>query len=167
MRLAACTSAFLVLVLGATAAHAQDAPDVRPPVVDTRFDAPPTPEVAAQIARLEHQLHTAQGRAAAFGALTLGGTALIAGGVLAMVLVAVIDPPMCMGDGCVKPIEDFAPGISLTAVGAIAVIIGGFLWGDADAEARTVSRQIEDLMHPVPTFSLSPDGARIGLRFRF
>src|SRR5262245_12670199 len=102
-------------------ARAQE-PNVRPELV-VASEEPPSAEVAAQIAELEEEQHAAEGRASAFGALTIGGTALIIGGVVAMVVVAAVAPMGCTGmPGCVKPVEDFAPGMTLTIAGAVAVL---------------------------------------------
>lgn len=158
--------ASLVTLLAAAPVAAQEAPEVRPRV--TNDAAVPSPEVAARIAQLEDQRRGAEGRASAFGALTIGGTTLIVGGVVAMVVVAVVDPVGCTPpDDCVKPVEDFAPGISLVLVGAACVLTGGILWGDADAEAARLGGEIESLRRDVePTFSFGPNGFSLGLRAR-
>ncbi len=158
--------AFAITILAAAApARAQEVADPRPPVVDTSGDGVPTPEEVALLAQLEAQRRAAEGRAAAFGALTIGGTVLIAGGVVAMIVVALVDNGGCAGmEGCPKPVEDFAPGITLVIAGAAAVMVGGILWGDADAEASSLARRVEELRHPIrPTFSLGPSGFSFGL----
>ena len=166
--LAVSVAAVPAVLMPAASARAQPETDPRPPVVDTRGDRPPTPEEAAEIADLEERKHAAEGRASAFAALTIGGTTLLVGGVVAMVVVALIDPAGCTGMDCVAPVEDFAAGISLSLVGIAAVLIGGILWGDADASAAALGRRINELQNSVePTFSLGPDGFRAGLRGTF
>ena len=156
----------LALLFPAADARAQEAPEVRPPV--TEAGAAPSPEAVAEIAALEEQREAAEGRSAAFGALTIGGTTLLIGGVVAMVVVALVDPMECTPpDECVKPVEDFAPGISLVLVGAACVLTGGILWGDADAEAARLRARIESLRRDVePTLSFGPNGFSLGLRVR-
>ncbi|MFK7986886.1 MAG: hypothetical protein AB8I08_12750 [Sandaracinaceae bacterium] len=140
--------------------------DPRPRVVETR-PVPPSPAVAAQIADLEDRQRAAEGRATGFGGLTLGGTALLIGGVVAMTVIAAIGPMDCMGPECVTPVEDFAPGLTLSLIGAAALLTGGILWGEADANAADLRREIERLRGPTPTFSLGPNGGSVGLVGRF
>lgn len=152
------TTALLILssMLLATPAAAQEA------------QAELSPETAAEITRLEAELEGAEGRSAAFGALTIGGTTLLVGGVVAMVVVAAIDPMGCVGMmDCVKPVEDFAAGISLMAVGAAAILVGGLLWGSADADARELRGRIRTLRTFEPTVEFGPLGLRLGLTYRF
>lgn len=157
---------FLVTLTALPVCAQEGEHDPRPPVVASR-PVPPSPAVAAQIADLEERRRSAEGRATAFGGLTLGGTALLIGGVVAMVVVAAIDPMDCVGPDCVTPVEDFAPGLTLSLIGAAALLTGGILWGDADANAADLGRELERLRGPVPTFSLGPNGGTVGLRGRF
>ena len=154
------TTALLILssMLLATPAAAQEA----------QAEADLSPETAAEITRLEAELEGAEGRSAAFGALTIGGTTLLVGGVVAMVVVAAIDPMGCVGMmDCVKPVEDFAAGISLMAVGAAAILVGGLLWGSADADARELRGRIRTLRTFEPAVEFGPQGFRLGLTHRF
>ena len=143
------------LLLASPAVAQEEAPDI-------------SPETAAEITRLEGELESAEGRSAAFGALTIGGTTLLIGGVVAMVVVAAIDPMGCTGmDDCIKPVEDFAVGITLMATGAVSIVVGGILWGSADIEADTLRGRIRTLREFEPTVEFGPQGFRVGLVHRF
>jgi hypothetical protein len=57
--------------------------------------------------------------------------------------------------------------MTLTITGALAVLIGAILWGDADAEVRSLAGRIDSLRHPLPEFSFGPDGMHLSLRGHF